>query len=345
MHHLGPDRPLLDAVRATVAYADLFDFPLERREVHRDLIGIAAAGAATTAAVDTLLARGDLAADGAYLVLPGRRGLAQVRAERQARAAHLWPVARRLGSLLGRFPFVRMVALTGSLAAGNPDAGADIDVLIITAPDHLWTVRAMAVALVRLARHGGVHLCPNYLLSTRALALGHRDLFTAHELLQATPLSGAGVYRRLLDSNPWAARWLPNGYRQRREAALALPGGGWFQAVGEGLLAGRLGRRLEGWEGRRKQQRLRGERPPSGTGRFSADICEGHYGRSRHTALVDFARRCRQVGIVLPGPAGDLDGFLPSAPPTPSVPEPPRAGAAPGPRRAARAPMVPLRAS
>jgi hypothetical protein len=345
MHDFGSDRPLLDAARATVAYADLFDFPLERREVHRDLIGIAAAEAATITAIDTLLARGDLAADGAYLVLPGRRGLAQVRAERQARAARLWPAARRLGRLLGRFPFVRMVALTGSLAASNPDARADIDFLIITAPDRLWTVRAMAVALVRLARQGGVHLCPNYLLSTRALALDHRDLFTAHELLQAMPLSGAAVYRRLLDSNPWAAQWLPNRYRQRRRAALALPGGGRFQAVGEGLLAGRWGRRLERWEGRRKQQRLRGEHPPSGTSRFTADICEGHYGRSRGLALVDFARRCRQVGIVPPGPAGDLDGFLPSAPLTPSVPEPPRAGAAPGPRRAARAPLVPLRAS
>jgi hypothetical protein len=339
MHHLVPDRPLLDATRATVAYADMFDFPLDRREIQRDLIGIAAPEQLVSAAIDALLQRGDLAPDAAYLVLPGRRGLAQVREERQARAARLCPSAERLGRLLGQFPFVRMVALTGSLAAGNPNDRADIDYLLVTTPGRLWTVRAMAVALVRLARRRGVQLCPNYLLSTRALALDHRDLFTAHELLQARPLAGAGVYHRLLGKNAWAAHWLPNRYQQRREAALALPGRSRFQTWCEGLLAGRWARRFERWEGQRKQQRLRGQNMPSGTGRFTADICEGHFGQSRRLALADFTQRCRQVGIAPPGAAGDIDGLFPSLAARPPV------DAAPGLQPAARASLVPLGAS
>jgi hypothetical protein len=281
---------------ATVAYADLFDFPLDAAEVQRDLIGLAASDVQIAGALGQLCRSGELLADGAYLVLPGRRGLAETRWERSERAARMWPVAQRLGETLARFPYVRLVAVTGSLAAGNPDVRADIDYLIVTAPGRLWTVRALAILLVRLARQAGVALCPNYLLSTQALALEHQDLFTAHELLQATPVAASAVYRRMLDSNRWAERWLPNRYRRSREPLHALPATDVRQPAAEALLGGRLGERFEAWEARRKQQRL----GRNGYGRFSADVCEGHFGSGRRRTLQTFADHCRQYGIVPP---------------------------------------------
>jgi hypothetical protein len=309
MTGLAPDQSFADAVLATVAYADMFDFPLRRPEIQRDLIGVAAPASRTLAMMETLLREGDLAADGPYLALPGRRGLADLRRGREARATRLWPVAQRFGHLIGRLPFVRLVAVTGSLAAGNPDDGADIDYLIVTAPGRLWSVRAAAVALVRLARRGGVDLCPNYLLSTDALALDHHDLFTAHELLQARPLLGAATYRRFLDGNVWAARRLPNRYRQCATLPLERIDGVRQSAWGERLLAGGLGARLERWEAGRKQRRLAG----LGAGRFTADLCEGHFGQSRRRTLGAFEQHCRRLGIVPPGIVGD--GADPSLPP------------------------------
>jgi hypothetical protein len=261
------------------------------------LIGLAASVARTTNAVETLLCRGRLAPDGAYLTLPGRRGLAQLRQSREARAARLWPVAQGFGRIIARFPFVRLVAVTGSLAAGNPNDRADIDYLIVTAPGRLWSVRAMAALPVRLARRAGVQLCPNYLLTTRALALTHQDLFTAHELLQATPLAGASTYRQFLGVNIWAARWLPNRYEQRRLLALKLPGGGALQSWSERLLASRLSGRFEQWEAQRKQRLMLA----SGDGTFNEDICEGYLGQRRQRKLIEFEQRCRQLGIVPPG--------------------------------------------
>jgi hypothetical protein len=293
---LVPDRPFAEAVLATVAYADMFDFPLRRPEIQRDLIGVAAPPDQTMAMVDVLLRGGDLAEDGPYLVLRGRSGLADVRRGRAARAAHLWPLAKRFGHIIGQFPFVRMVALTGSLAAGNPDDRADIDYLVVTAPGRLWSVRALAVALVRLARRAGVQLCPNYLLTTRALALDDHDLFTAHELLQARPLAGAAVYRQFLAGNAWATRWLPNRYRLCAEMPGQFAGGGRSRFWSERLLSGHLGTRLEEWEATRKQRRLAGQ----GGGRFTADICEGYLGRSRRQVLIAFEQQCRRLGIVSP---------------------------------------------
>lgn len=286
-------RSLFDAVLATVAYADMFDFPLLRQEIQRDLIGLAASATSTTNAIDTLLDRDRLAADGSYLVLPGRRGLAQLRQRRGARAARLWPVAQRFGRIIARLPFVRLVAVTGSLAAGNPDERADIDYLIVATPGRLWSVRAAAIALVRLARQGGVQLCPNYLLSTRVLALDHQDLFTAHELLQAVPVAGAVAYRRLLGSNEWAASWLPQRYQHCRASSLLFPTASPLHRWSEGALSGGLSDRFEQWEAQRKQRRL----SRGGAGRFTADICEGHFGNGRRHALFDFEQRCRELGI------------------------------------------------
>ena len=58
------DERLGDAVQATIAYADLFDFPLEPEEIWRDLIGVAAGRDLTRATIDGLVAAGQLALDG-----------------------------------------------------------------------------------------------------------------------------------------------------------------------------------------------------------------------------------------------------------------------------------------
>src|SRR5437763_13140439 len=72
MPALEPDRRLTDAIQATVVYADLFDFALDRHEVQRDLVGVAATRQQTRRAVDALLRVGALTMASGCVVLPGR---------------------------------------------------------------------------------------------------------------------------------------------------------------------------------------------------------------------------------------------------------------------------------
>jgi hypothetical protein len=219
------------------------------------------------------------------------------------RARRLWRAAMATGHLLASMPFVRAVAITGSLAAGNPDPRADIDFLLVTAPDHLWTARAVAIVLVRLAHRLHISLCPNYVLSTRALALERQDLFTASELLQAVPVAGHDVFREMVHRNGWAQRHLPNYFGERlrdldrlaHEPQHFQPGRSWPQGAQERLFDYAPFSQLERWEANRKIATLHALHPHA---LFTADVCEGHYGRSRSTSLTAFEQRCQRLGVL-----------------------------------------------
>ena len=159
---------------------------------------------------------------GGLYFLRGREALLGVRGERARVSARLWRRARRYGRLVGRMPFVRMVAVTGALAMDNV-ADGDIDYLVITEPGRLWLCRALVVGLVRTAAMRRVDLCPNYFLSEEAMALSERNLFTAHEVAQMVPLSGVETYQRLRSLNRWTDTYLPNAAGHPRRVSPIEP--------------------------------------------------------------------------------------------------------------------------
>jgi hypothetical protein len=266
------ERGVLEAI----AYADVFDYPLTAVEVHRYLVGVDAAPAEVTAALRSPALRRWLAACEGYFALAGRQPCVALRRERAARAAGLWPRARAWARAIAALPFVRFVGVSGALAVDNVEAGADIDYFIVVETGRLWTVRGAIVLLVRWAARRGDVLCPNYLVSDRALELDDRSLFTAHELAQLVPIAGLDVYSRLRRANAWTARLLPN--------ARGAPRDGLHVVAAPRLatrLAERVGRtrpldRVEHWEMARKIRRLGAGVWPLEV-RLDADRCKGHF--------------------------------------------------------------------
>jgi hypothetical protein len=288
---------LTAAVLRTLAYADIFDFPLTLPEMHRYLVGVAA----DPAAIEAALARldGRVAARSDQYALRGREALFERRAQRAAHAARLWPAAVRYGRLIAALPFVRMVAVTGALAADNVETDADLDYLIVTAPGWLWLCRAMILGLDRVARLAGnrSELCPNYLVTTQHLSLPETDLFSAQELCRMVPLSGLDVYAQMRAANAWSASWLPNASGAPRDL-VALKDRG-LQRAAEfvlGLLP--LGW-LERWEMRRKIAKFSNQGMNAET-RFSADYCKGHFDGHKQRTMAAFAARLEALGLPQP---------------------------------------------
>ena len=209
----GAKNGLEHAILRTVAYADIFDYPLTEQELHRFLVGVSAPFSAVREVLHAeLLGRQRLIQTHGYLALPGRASIVEVRLRRQFVSARLWRKGMRYGLAIASLPFVRMVAITGTLAVSNAERGADIDYLIATTPNRVWLARSLCLVFVHLGRLEGVEICPNYVISVDALEQFEHSFFTAHELAQMVPLYGVDVYKALLATNDWAQRFLPNAF-------------------------------------------------------------------------------------------------------------------------------------
>jgi hypothetical protein len=279
------------AVVAAVAYSDVFDFAVTAQEIQRVLprpVSVAEVEASLELLPDFV------ACTEAFYTLVGREALAETRLRRAEASRRLMLRAERYGCLIALLPFVRMVAVTGSLAVENADDGDDIDYLIVTAPGRVWLARAQTMAVVRVAALRGVTLCPNYLLDQDALALPERDAYTARELLQMRPLAGHDVYSRMLEVNPWWFDLLPNWRPDPRDEKRAR---GFLQRLGESALGGRMGDALERWLLRRKGAELRARAGGNAEAVFDAMVCKGHFDAHRARLESALAERLARLGV------------------------------------------------
>jgi hypothetical protein len=285
---------LLHAVFHTLAYADVFDYPLTVPEVYRYLMSEKASfqEVAQALADETRFTR-----IGDYFTLRGREEIVETRKRRAEVASRLWGKAARYGRIIASLPFVRMVAVTGSLSMNNTDEGKDVDYMIVTAPNRLWICRALSLLVARFAKLDGVSLCPNYLVTTNALTLNERSLYVAHELAQMIPLSGIDMYRGMLRLNDWIYEYLPN--------ARGLPESPWLveqdngrsfvQRILEMTFNLPFGDWLENWERNRKIKKLTREQSSSSESYFSADVCKGHVDRHGENIGTAFAIRVQKA--------------------------------------------------
>lgn len=266
--------PLQRGILLAVTYADVFDYPLTVKEIHR-YCGIKASFNHVYAETHRFRLLNHV---GDHYTLPGREALIPIRTRCEEISANLWPQAIHYGQVIAGLPFILMVAVTGSLAVNNTADPADIDYLIVTEPGHLWTCRALVLALGKLAALQGLNLCPNYLITTRALEFQEHNLYVAHELTQMIPLSGLDVYTKIRQRNAWVADYLPNADGLPPKPALV----DWTEStprlkpVFETLARTPPGTWFERWEMERKIRKLTREQGFSTESAFSADVCKGH---------------------------------------------------------------------
>lgn len=298
---IPPAGSLHEAVRRTVLYSSVFDYPLTRAEIHRFLLAPGGSRRAVDEAVDHALRLSPaLESDGEFLYPRGQAGSVATRRRRGLHAPRLWKRARFYALLIWALPYVRMVAITGALAMDNVEPDDDIDLLIVTQPGRLWTARGLILLVGRFARLRGDTLCPNYIISTRALRLEQHDLYTAHELAQMIPLHGRAVAAQFWEVNAWCRAFLPNAeLRTQEDAPDRLPALlRALKACGQTLLAGPPGAWLERWEGSRKMARLARETPAGvRETRYTADVCKGHAdGHGRRVLQGWEERLVRELG-------------------------------------------------
>ncbi len=291
------DVAVSEAVLATVAYADVFDMPIEIERLHRFLIRQTADRDQVEAAVDDLVMKSHVGVAGNLVHLPGRSEVLDIHADRVSRAATMWDDAQVWGLRVGKLPFVRMVAVTGGLAVDSVADHDDIDLFILTSPGRVWLARLATIAMVKLAARRDVDLCPNYLLSEATLGITDQSSYAARELAQMVPIVSPERLVELRSQNRWMFDHLPNATLVDDGRYVVPSGRSWLQRVIEPVLATRL---FDSWERRemaRKivklklvaSRRVIVGRPDESA--FSPDYCKGHMqGNARGIELAWKAR-------------------------------------------------------
>jgi hypothetical protein len=205
-----PTREQELAVLRSVVYASLFDYPLTLAQLESSLVGVRA----DAAAIESWCREGDLLAaaiehrDGFYFPA-GRADLLDTRTRREALSREMLARDRRILSFVAGMPFVRMVALSGSLAHLNAEGSADLDLFVITAPHRVWSVTVATLALSKLLGWRK-HVCLNYVVSEGAMAIEPADLFSANQIIHLRPIAGPHVFDRFVKANPFVRDFYPN---------------------------------------------------------------------------------------------------------------------------------------
>lgn len=236
---------LENSILKVLAWFDLFNYPLNPTEIHffmdqpctqNDL----------KQQLQQLVQEHRLFCLGGFYSLQADESLVARRTTGNQRAKRLLAIAHRVARLLYHFPYVRGIAVSGSLSKNFADEKADIDLFIITSSSRLWIARTAMHLLKKLSFLCGKQhwFCMNYYIDEEALLIDEQNIFTATELITLMPVCGNDTMSHFFKVNDWAKDYYP-AYTVKeplyKEAGKSYP----VKRCLEYLLRGRIGDRLD----------------------------------------------------------------------------------------------------
>lgn len=205
----------LSAIRknilATLAYFDLFDYPLTIDEVFLYLPGKCDLEEFEYALRGLLIDRLIYKLDQFY-TLKNDYLLIERRIRGNNQAAALIGAARKVSDRLIRIPYVRGIAISGALSKKFAADDADIALFVITAKNRLWIARTLVHGFKKITSRVNKQrcFCTNYYVDEQALQIREKNIYTATEIATLIPLHGDTVFEHFYNANAWTMHYLPN---------------------------------------------------------------------------------------------------------------------------------------
>ncbi len=200
-------------ILATLTYFNLFDYPLTKREIfiflrRRDELD------EFENALNFLMEESIVFRVNEFYSLHNNFSLSERRIKGNEKAIQLLKKANRSAAIISRFPYVRGVAVSGSLSKNFADDFADIDFFIIAAANRLWIARTFLHAFKKLTflfnrQH---YFCMNYFIDEAEPEIIEKNIYTATEICTLLPLQGLEVFEKFYAANNWTKNFLPNNY-------------------------------------------------------------------------------------------------------------------------------------
>ncbi len=237
--------PLERAVLHTLLYFEVFSYPLTAEEAFHYCGEPCVAIQEVTEKLESLVNQGVVFQFGIFFQTKNDSSWMPARVECNRRADQFIPIAHRRAKLIGNFPFVRGVCVSGSLSKHSMRPDGDIDFFVITEPGRLWLARTLLVLFKKVFLFNShKYFCVNYFIDTDHLEIAEKNLFTATESVTLLPMYGREFYEAFCDSNAWAWEQYPN-FPKRSTNGIPNHEKGRMKSLLEKTLKGRIGEWLD----------------------------------------------------------------------------------------------------
>ena len=211
---------LYQEIIKTVAYFDIFDYPLTAVEVHKWLYSPVEKFSLLQVMVALEQVAGVEEKFGFYFI-SGHASNITVRLDRYSIAEKKFRIALRFARWIRHLAFVKMIAVCNNVGYNNGTTKSDIDYFIVVDRGRIWWSR-LAITLIatalRLRRHGSRfidRICLSFYISEDHLNLSDISLkpydpYLAYWFATLAPIFDDGIYQKFMAENSWLKTYLPN---------------------------------------------------------------------------------------------------------------------------------------
>jgi len=223
---------LTQSILKTIAYFDIFDYPLTSFEVWKwqykisdiryKISETSHSLLAVINELEQLVAENKLQTQNGFYFLPGRTEIVKTRMQRYNIAEIKYKKAVSIIKFLSLIPYIKMIAVCNTLGYSNSRQQADIDLFIITAKKRVWLARFYSVLFLKFLglRPKGKKVKDKFCLSffisedklnIKELTMGENDVYFQFWLTQLVPIYNTdNMYEKFLEANNWLKSFLPN---------------------------------------------------------------------------------------------------------------------------------------
>jgi predicted nucleotidyltransferase len=203
--------PLRSSIIRTLAYYDIFSYPLTAAEIFYNL-------GSNHTNLDEI--KNELKNLSSYNIIYSKEEFFQLtddekyilrRKKGNELAKRRLKTAKKVSDLISRFPFIRGILLSGSISKGFMEEDSDIDYFIITYPNRVWFSRLILMLFKKLFLFNSKKIfCINYFVDSEKLEIEEKNIFTATEIVTLLPTYGKKIYDEFYEKNYWVKEFYPN---------------------------------------------------------------------------------------------------------------------------------------
>lgn len=112
--------------------------------------------------------------------------------------------------LIRKFPFVKGIAISGSLSKNVMYEDGDVDYFIITQENRMWLCRSFLILFKKIVLlNSRKYFCLNYFIDEKNLKIRDHNIFTAVEIAYLLPVYNVELFDELKKQNDWTNKFIP----------------------------------------------------------------------------------------------------------------------------------------